>query len=120
MSDVEMGEVREGSGRQETWPQGQNEQPPQGGDFAGSLKKMDQLVRQAAIYATGERKQALLELGNHWSDLRDDILLTLAQGVHDAAASASSVQIPPSSVPSISSTVPTNRTWASLLREDSP
>ena len=117
MSDVEMGEVREGGGGQETWPQGQNEQPPQGGEFAGSLKKMDQLVRQAAIYATGERKQALLELGSHWSDLRDDILLTLAQGVHDAATSAPTL---PSSVPSISSTVPTNRTWASLLREDNP
>ena len=65
MSDVETGKVREGGGEQETWPQWQNEQPPQGSDFAADLTKMDQLVRQAAIYATGDRKQALLELGNH-------------------------------------------------------
>ena len=122
MSDVEMGEVREGGGGgggKETWPQGQTEQPPQGGDFAAGLKKMDQLVRQAAHY-TGDEKQAFLELGNHWSNLREDIndiVLNLAQRVHDAAISP---RTPPSSVGSVSSTVPTNRNWASLLKDDAP
>lgn len=58
-----------------------------------------------------------------WSTLRDDILITLVQGVQVAATRVTqpsqysqSAATPPSSRLSISSSVPTNHSWSSLFQ----
>lgn len=67
-------------------PQGQENTPPPSGDIAQKIREMDQLACYGVFpQSAGEEQIDVGRLRELWSTLRDDILITLVQGVQAAA-----------------------------------
>lgn len=104
--------------------QGQKDASPPGGDIVQKIREMDQLACYGA--SSQSDREGQIDVGRFrelWSTLRDDILITLVQGAQAAATQAAqppqysrSAATPPSSRPSVSSSVPTYRSWSSLFQ----
>lgn len=121
MTGDETRDARYDENAPQTRPQGQKNASPPSDDIALKIQEMDQLACYGASNKSmGEGQLDVSRFRELWSTLRDDILITLVQGVQAAAAQppqySQSAATPPSSRPSLSSSVPTNRSWSSLFQ----
>ena len=121
MTGSETREARSDENAPQTRSQGQENASPSGGDIAQKIREMDQLACYGV--SSNPMREGQFDISRFqelWSTLRDDILITLVQGVQAAVAQppqcSQSAATPPSSRPSLSSSVPTNRSWSSLFQ----